>query len=309
MSRRGILLLAVLLCLALQPQRAGAVPLKQASVPQIVAAFNPDSNIWITDFHSAPINITKGSNRYIEPHFAPVWSPDGTQIAFLSTDPSLSEPERFQVITLATGKIRDLSDKVFTDEAHLAWSPDSRYVAVTWSDLFLIDTTSGNTQQLTKDRHVEKPRWLPAGSRIAFEGEGEQCTIDPEGHNLQCKPRDSFPVSMPHYLITEPQLMSPDGQHIAFAVAADDSSVTVPGGFDIYVARSDGSELRLLTGEGDDQLLGWLPDNRSIMYWKGEPGGADGLYYIVNIVDGSETPLNGFEKFCEGGCPSISIRP
>ena len=64
---------------------------------------------------------------------------------------------------------------------------------------------------------------------------------------------------------------SADGSYVAY----DLSGETEPGR-DIFLLATDGSrEVPLVTGPGDDQLLGWLPDGSGILYHSETPGSGE----------------------------------
>ena len=103
----------------------------------------------------------------------PKWSPDGRRIAF-----ALRRDRHWDVATkdLSTGELR-----VWTNgEARgihdvLDWSPNSRYLVYHAStkpfeaDLYMLDTVSGITRNLTRDRHFsQSPAFTKDGSGITF---------------------------------------------------------------------------------------------------------------------------------------------
>jgi Tol biopolymer transport system component len=119
-------------------------------------------------------------------------------------------------------------------------------------------------------------------------------------------------AEMPGYTMFRPQ-WSPDGQMIAFSVWGESGSdVDVPGGSDVYVVDRDGANLRSMSGDARDGLVGWTPDGTRILYWAGEPGGASGAFYMVDVSDGTSSLLSGPElnTMCSyNNCSHISIRP
>ncbi|MBC8171777.1 MAG: PD40 domain-containing protein [Anaerolineae bacterium] len=77
---------------------------------------------------------------------------------------------------------------------------------------------------------------------------------------------------------------SPDGRYIAFSISqAYGSDVVVPGGGDVYVIKKVGIDMRVLTDVGNDGLVGWANDSQYVIYYKGEPGGAGGSYFALDM--------------------------
>lgn len=89
--------------------------------------------------------------------FYPTWSPDGTQIAFLSDpDGDLIEPYNLYVVDAGGGTPRLLTDE---PGQSVSWSPDSKQlVAQGNSGLFIITVSDGSLTTLTGD-YGEWPVW------------------------------------------------------------------------------------------------------------------------------------------------------
>ncbi len=150
-------------------------------------------------------------------------------------------------------------------------------------NLFVIDLSTGQTQQLTRDGSSSEPKWSPDGEQIAYVCGEEICMMDGNGENnsiLTSPPGKKWNPSW-----------SPDGQKISFVsnvipyahiyvMNLSDRSVTqlVPDfggsiaspcwsadgewiyftsdkkGFNLYKARSDGSDIQQVTfGNTDDR--------------------------------------------------------
>jgi len=111
-------------------------------------------------------NTSKSAER------APVWSPDGKQIAYFSD----SKGEYELVIASQDGGIQkqiSLPDPSFYFKPE--WSPDGAHIAFTDTDyqIWVVNVTSGNAKVLDTDRFAHpnrsmNPVWSPDGKWIAY---------------------------------------------------------------------------------------------------------------------------------------------
>lgn len=294
---------------------------------EVTVAFDYGGDIYITDFSGDPVSITSSDSH----DMIPAWSPDGMQIAFVSSESSLTASESLlHIITLETSEIRQLSDITLTSETTLTWSPDGRYVAATHGTIFIVNVETGEDWQLPVDCGACSVNWLPDSSGLIFQSRGEIFAIDLDGENLQqithsqpntyrpmlssisnevlfASTYDDVPglyiVNLDDLTINQvvalsgydwfPHLWSPDGQYIAFGVfPAFGSNVIVPGGGDVFLINSDGTGMRAVTDEGNDSLIGWVNDSQHIIYYKRDPGSAGGTYFAVNIADNTQIRLS-----------------
>ncbi|MBG0787199.1 MAG: PD40 domain-containing protein, partial [Anaerolineaceae bacterium] len=106
----------------------------------------------------------------------PEWSPDGSQLAYISPCPGLQE--RYDgasifVLTLSTGR-SDLISTLATGDYDPAWSPDGGKLAFTSlqtgkPQIFIYSFASGQTQNLMNRSTISRmPAWSPDGSQIIF---------------------------------------------------------------------------------------------------------------------------------------------
>jgi Tol biopolymer transport system component len=341
MVMRSVLILVASVLVVTAPIRADDLQI------EITVAFDYGGDIYITDFSGDPVSITS-SDTY---EMIPAWSPDGTQIAFLSSESRRTWGEsRLHIMTLESGETRQLSELTFSPEATLTWSSDGRYIAATLGTIFIVDAESGEDGRLPVDCGACSVNWLPDSSGLIFEAGGELFSIDLDGNKLQqltnsppnaYRPALSpvsnvvlfasryegvpglYSVNLNDLMIDQvvalsgyewfPHLWSPDGQYIAIGLfPAFRSDVDVPGGADVYIVNADGTDMRVVTGDGLDSLIGWANDSQHVIYHEGELSGAGGAYFAVNIVDGTKTRLSNttMDRLCfNWNCRNFVVRP
>ncbi len=211
---------------------------------------------------------------------APVWSPDGTRIAFRSYRESKNSVEVMdagganRTVLWSSGAGRD---PYCAEHDDLAWSPDGQTVAFAaheacpgQPDLFAAaaDGSTPARRLLAAGTNGVFPRFSPDGRRIAFlgsEGAGagslyvaevESAGADPRGLQARRIGPDLEYSAVDQWF---PPHWSPDGTELALAVGpfADTG--------DIVVVKADGSGQRLLA---TDQAFNptWSPDGKRIAF-------------------------------------------
>ena len=128
-----------------------------------------DPDLHIADPEGKGVRLLVGGAGY---QLEPKWSPDGTRIAFLTSDASGQSP-RFGVIRPdGTGLVTYPGPHVTNPDA-FAWLPTSDAIvfARNYSEgLYLLDLTNGTTTRLTDFGATPSPS--PDGTRLAFAGGG-----------------------------------------------------------------------------------------------------------------------------------------
>jgi Tol biopolymer transport system component len=229
---------------------------------------------------------------------APSWSPDGSQIAFVSdvdgeTDIWVMSSDGSSLVNLTEHEAKDHSP---------AWSPDGEWIAFAsvrdslYWELYRMRPDGSDVERLTwwEDASDLSPTWSPDGTRLAFaskrDGNWEIYTMDRDGGNLARLTEHPADDTNPAW--------SPDSSRIAFVSTRDGYAeiylIPIVGGeavnisnapfssehgptwspdggriafysdrdgdWDIYVMASDGSDVVKLTGDNsDDQVPAWRP--------------------------------------------------
>lgn len=204
-----------------------------------------------------------------------------------------------------------------------AVSPDGRYVSIVdWEtgDLAIRDLITGKKQRLT-DQKNEKgyalySRWSPDGKQIVYDWYQGKSFVDLRIIGIEEKkphtiykeyawPMDWFP-DREHILIgiskrqiavlstkdntvhpIEKKLegdsacVSPDGRYIAYGIRQGENNPDR----DIYVfSIEDNREMPLIEHPANEEILGWSPDGRWVLFRSNRLGSRDA--WIVSIIDG-----------------------
>jgi Tol biopolymer transport system component len=236
-------------------------------------------------------DVTDLTSTYLDPaessQGGPVWSPDGTLIAFsnYSNDPSTQGVYLLNADGTGIHKIADGGSP--------AWSPDAESIvfaaaAGEGNDIYSVSRDGSRLTRLTHTSAVEAfPTWSPDGSQIAYieytDGE-ELWVMDADGsdaHAVTAIPNDGMGGFSPDW--------SPDGTTIAFEVVVGRS-------WDIYTVHPDGTNLRpLADGPGDEIQPVWSPDG-SLVAYMASPHGSDAMGNNTGTFDVYTSRPDGTER-------------
>jgi Tol biopolymer transport system component len=202
----------------------------------------------------------------------PAWSPDGTKIVFVR----FSGPECYPyskggeifVMNADGSDQRRLTQSTCERSDHSpTWSPDGVKIAFVNSippknGLYVMNANgSDQTRIITPGFVFGSPAWSPDGSKLAVEAEGRIFLINVDGSNpTAITPTSSDPDFDP--------VWSPDGSKLLFSKW--DCPYECWGPLGIWVVNADGSNHKMLTGEGASGQA-WSPDGSKILFskWSG----------------------------------------
>lgn len=232
---------------------------------------------------------------------APVWSPDGQRIAFVSLRDTAAGkwglgPGSIYVMDFdprtgaATGTATRVTNPDLND-GWPAWSPSDApgggRIAFhsdrsgNW-DIWAANLDGSGLANLT--RHPGDDRfaaWSPDGSKIAFtskrDGNADIWVMNADGSEpvniTQSRGRDQYPM------------WSPDGKQIAFNSKRE-------GNLEVYVMNADGSNQVNVTLSPDstEGLADWAPDGGRLVLYSDRTGNKE--VYIVDLASGEWTNIS-----------------
>ena len=206
--------------------------------------------IWTDGSHRRQLTADNGFN--------PVWSPDGTQIAYEASN-------GIRVMT-ATGGSR----QTVAEGTEPAWAPDGRslsYECGVGGELCTLDLATGEETVIVAAEPdwvaIGRQSWSPDGSWIVFERtsvDGDDYTlyrqlflVRPDGTEITPVPNTFPEATLPAW--------SPDGEVIAYTERYDGRGGEDTG--DLFTIRPDGTQRTRVTHTlGDDQGASWSPDGQ-----------------------------------------------
>lgn len=192
-----------------------------------------------------------------EPIISPAWSPQGTQVAYVSFE---SRKPVVYVHEVATGRRRLIANFRGSNSAP-AWAPDGRSLAVTLSrdggsQLYLIDATGGEPRRLTQSASIDTEPVFSADGRFLYfvsdRGGAPQIYRMPAGGGSA--ERVTFNGN---YNISP--ALSPDGRWLAYITR-------VGGAFRLHAMELSTASVSALTDTSADESPSFAPNSRLLIY-------------------------------------------
>jgi TolB protein len=208
--------------------------------------YRPSPDIFVSFIYQGLLqNPTKG----VGTNYIPVFSPDGTRIAFMSGRDG--NPEIY-VMNVDGSNLRRLTNHPAGDGTP-TWSPNSEQIAFV-SDrtgtpqIYLMSGDGSNVRRITMNESwADQPTWSPAPyNEIAFAGRTGPA-FDIKVYDLATSQTRQITFGEGS---NERPSFSPNGRHLAF-------TSTRSGGSQVFTIGRDGRAVRQITRTGNNQMPAW----------------------------------------------------
>jgi TolB protein len=295
-----------------QPPTPTPAPTPVANaISKVAAPGKPSGKLVFQTIYGGPfytINVDGSDLRRVTDGIDPIWSPDGTQIAFTRW----RDPRGVWVVDADGSGERRVFD---WDRARWpSWSPDASEILFSrmtgkgrqedtefcfrgfcfsfpahphWR-LGLVQVGDGSFRELTSSEISHAPSWSPDGQRIVYDDTQGLRVQSPDGevsYLITRDPRDTAPA------------WSPDGKRVAFVHRQHDH-------WEVYRVDADGRNLRRLTdtprkpnGEvANSVAAAWSPDGAYIAFLTDRTGKWE--IWVMRADGSQQRPM--FRKALEG---------
>ena len=318
-SRSHLVTLAMLVCLAIAvvlPASSGAATngkiVFQGATPTgkrpQVFSINPDG----TGFRQLTHAKGEGAEN-------PVWSPDGSAIAFdvgaeKRADVFTALPDGTGLVRLSLDASRFHGDPAYSpDGSQISFDEDSAPGQPAIHGIFVANRDGSGAHRLTtalagKDAYDTESQWSPDGTRVAFtrvksQKEAAIFTVKTDGTDLKQLTPYKLDAASPDW--------SPDATKIAFNTYWDPH----PGkSANVYTVNPDGTAMTAITHHRDGKTHSfrpsWAPDGTKMVIARFVPKGKRGRLdlYIIN-PDGSAAKRLTTSKVAFAATPDWGTAP
>jgi TolB protein len=210
--------------------------------------------LWVADADGENAQSALASP---EPIISPAWSPNGSQLAYVSFE---SRKPVIYAHDVASGKRRLLANFRGSNSAP-AWSPDGRQIVATLSrdggsQLYAIDANGGEPRRLTQSASIDtEPVFTPDGKSIYFVSDRGGA---PQIYRMSASGGNAERVTFSGNYNISPAI-SPDGKYLAYVSR-------VGGAFKLQVMEIATNTVTQLTDTTADESPSFAPNSRLIVY-------------------------------------------
>ena len=211
--------------------------------------------------------------RSRQPIMSPSWSPDGSQVAYVSFEGD--GLPKIYVHNLASSERRVVAREQGINGAP-SWSPDGTRLALTLSrdgapEIYTLDLETRRLVRRTNSRAIDtEPRWLPDGESLVFtssRGGG------PQIYRMDLRDNSVRRLTFEGTYNARPDV-TPDGRYLVFVHRRD-------GRFQIGVQDMRRGTFNVLTASNMDESPSVAPNGTMIIY--GTQEGGAGVLEAVSI--------------------------
>lgn len=191
-----------------------------------------------------------------EPIISPVWSPDGSKLAYVSFE---KKKPVIYVHSIASGQRHIVANFKGSNSAP-AWSPDGRKLAVVLSkdgnsQIYSVNADGSGVQRLTQSGGIDtEPRYSPDGATIYFTSDRGG---SPQIYQVGAAGGEARRVSFEGSYNVSPR-PSPDGKALAFITRRE-------GRFQLAAMDLATRQVQVLTDSHKDESPSFAPNSRMIL--------------------------------------------
>ena len=192
-----------------------------------------------------------------EPIISPAWSPDGTQLAYVSFE---QKKPVVYVQSVMTGQYRAVAS-FFGSNSAPAWSPDGKKLAVVLSkdggsQIFLINADGSGVTRLTNSSAIDtEPNFSPDGELLLFTSDRGG---SPQIYGMAAKGGEPRRLTFEGTYNVSPRF-SPDGKTFTFIQRNG-------ARFNVAVQDLATRQVQVLTDGAVDESPSFAPNGRMILY-------------------------------------------
>jgi len=224
----------------------------------------------VADADGEGVNVALRSN---EPIISPAWSPDGTQVAYVSFE---NKKPVVYVQDLVTRQRIVVANFKGSNSAP-SWSPDGKRIAIALArngltQVYTVNADGSNLQRLTNTDGIDtEPQFSADGQSIYFTSDRSG---GPQIYRMPASGGNAQRVTFNGTYNISPRI-SPDGKSLAYISRRD-------GRFQLYVLDLATSQELRLSDTTKDESPSFSPNGKYIMYAT-ESGGRRGTLAVVSV--------------------------